>query len=293
MAYTDADELTSTDTTTAPGVDTAFDEVGTVGPGDFDEVEDPEDETRHSRDNALEPKMFEHLVESTYRMDDYYGLQARFVLFMAGRLGLRAGEIAHMDESWIDWRRSLICIPRQYDCTKGKDGGICGMCRQNARQKAGVRTENRYEEYHRKLDGAVELEPGRGGAQESIVDEEVFTGSMWTPKTENAVREIAFDSVVRAGICVDRFFERFDSWPISQVGVNRRVTSAAEECPQIDPDDIFPHALRATGATFWADRGLGPKDLKQLLGWSQLSTARNYISESTVRLSQAMRHANR
>ena len=62
----------------------------------------PNEGTRHSREDAVDARTFEYLVESTYAMDDYYGLQCRFILFAAGRLGMRAGEIAHMDESWID-----------------------------------------------------------------------------------------------------------------------------------------------------------------------------------------------
>jgi site-specific recombinase XerD len=40
---------------------------------------------------------------------------------------------------------------------------------------------------------------------------------------------------------------------------------------------VYPHALRATAATFHAYRGLDPVPLQALIGWSCLSTAQKYI----------------
>jgi len=249
------------------------------------------DQTRHSREDALGSKIFEHLVESTYGMNEYYGLQCRFVLMMCGRLGMRAGELAHIDESWIDWRRSMICIPRHDPCEKGRGGGICGHCRQNIRQKADIRTRNRYEEAHQQLGARDEFEPGGGTAAEAVVPESALRDTGWTAKTDAAAREIPFDSVVRAGIALERFFERFDCWPVSQSAINRRVERMADVAHGIEPDEIYPHALRATSATFWADHGLNAHSLKGLMGWAQLSTARAYIADSGQRTAQAMRDA--
>jgi integrase len=256
-----------------------------------DDYSDTTEDTRHSREDAVEAKTFELLVESTYAMDEYWGLQCRLILFLSGRLGMRAGEIAHMKESWIDWRRSMIEIPLHEPCEKGRDGGICGMCKQNARQKATDRTEKRYESAHDSLDADAELEPGGGLAHEAILDEEEFYDGGWSAKTENAAREIPFDSVVRAGIAVDRFFEIYDEWPRSQTVINRRVDRMAENTAGIDEDELYPHALRSSAATFWADHGLNSHSLKGLMGWSQLSTSRAYISESSQRTAQAMRDA--
>lgn len=106
----------------------------------------PTKEVRHSKDDALDTREFEQLLEATYDLEDYYGLQSRFVILVAGRLGMRAGEIAHMKASWIDWRRSLIDIPRHQYCTDGRDGGIYGYCKTKARQKANHGDEPTLEE---------------------------------------------------------------------------------------------------------------------------------------------------
>jgi integrase len=256
-----------------------------------EDYSDTTEDTRHSREDSVESKTFELLVQSTYQMDEYYGLQCRFILFLSGRLGLRAGEIAHMKEDWIDWRRSMIEIPLHQTCEKGKDGGICGMCKQNARQKSDGRTEKRYERVHDDLEAGDELEPGGGLAQKAVLNEEEFYQGGWTAKTQNAAREIPFDSVVRAGIVVDRFFEKFDEWPLSQTAINRRVDRMAEMTEGIQDDALYPHALRSSAATFWADHGLNAHSLKGLMGWAQLSTSRVYISESSQRTAQAMRDA--
>ncbi|WP_161607587.1 hypothetical protein [Natronorubrum bangense] len=54
-------------------------------------------------------------------MDYQDGLQARFIILVGGRLGLRRGEIAHIKEKWVNWRRSMIEIPIQEDYTKSKE----------------------------------------------------------------------------------------------------------------------------------------------------------------------------
>lgn len=251
----------------------------------------PTDDTRHSREDAVETKTFEFLVEATYEMDEYYGIQCRFVLFMAGRLGMRAGEIAHMDDSWLDPRRKMICIPRHDPCEKGRDGGICGQCRSNVVQKCDVRTGEVYDDRHARLTSRDEFEPGGGVASGSVIPESELAETAWAAKTDAAAREIPFDSVVRAGLAVDRFFEHFDAFPHSQSAVNRRVDRMARQAQGIEEGDVYPHALRASAATFWADHGLNAHSLKGLMGWSQLSTARNYISDSSERTASAMRDA--
>lgn len=80
---------------------------------------------------------FELFVEGARRIDcDLRSLESRFLAFVGGRLGLRPGEVCHMKSDWINWRRRMIEIPYHSECRKGKDGGICGYCRQNAEQRA-------------------------------------------------------------------------------------------------------------------------------------------------------------
>lgn len=89
---------------------------------------------RHSKQRVLTEREFERLLQTVERIDDrWYREVTRFIIIAAGRLGLRAGEIAHIHENWIDFRDGIITIPQQHDCTKGDDGGPCGYCRSLAK----------------------------------------------------------------------------------------------------------------------------------------------------------------
>lgn len=223
---------------------------------------------RHCKEDAVDNRTFEKLVQSTYEMDPYYGIECRMVLFVCGRLGLRSGELTHMTEGWIDWRRSMIVIPSYEPCTTGRDGGVCGTCRQQARQKARVRRES-------------------GDDPDATAED--FYSVAWDPKTEAAQREIAFDSVTRAELAIEEFFDWYDEWPHSSTSINRRVKKMARETEGIDESDLYPHALRASAAEYWASHQLGPHSLQSLMGWAQLSTSRKYIKNSGDRLATAMR----
>jgi integrase len=222
----------------------------------------PNKSVRHTKDDALDTREFEQLLEATYGLDDYYGLQCRFVVLVAGRLGMRAGEIAHMKSDWVDWRRSLIDIPRHQPCEDGRNGGVCGYCKRKAEQMT----------HHGD-------EP----------DMEAALRSRWSPKTDAAAREIPLDAAPRAEIVIEQFFERFGEWPHTRQSINRRVDRAAEKAEGIHPDDVYPHALRATAASRFSANGLDVFALKSVMGWSCLSTAQCYISSSGERTARAIR----
>ncbi len=89
--------------------------------------------TRHTREDALTEREFELLLEGATQCKQ--SLKARFVVLVGGRLGLRAGEIAHMKDDWVDWRQHMVSIPRHESCDKGRfEGEVCGYCRQQAEQ---------------------------------------------------------------------------------------------------------------------------------------------------------------
>lgn len=221
------------------------------------------DDTRHCKEDALSDREFEQAVRATYRLDKgYWALESRLILFAAGRLGMRSGEICHLQESWIDWRNDMIEIPRHHTCTKGKDGGICGNCRQAAKQMC---------EYNEGLDMDT---------AESL---------MWGPKTESGAREIPLNATERAAIAVEEFFDHYDAVRISQSTICRRVNTIAEEAVGLDPDTTYPHCLRSTAASHWAARGLNAINLKSLMGWSDFQVALNYIESSGERTAQSLR----
>jgi integrase len=221
--------------------------------------------TRHAKAGALNDREFELLLEGARSLDEYHRLGATFVVNVAGRLGLRRGEIAHMDESWIDWRERMIRIPATETCTKGRDGGPCGDCRKLAEQ-------------------AVEHNPDLS-LEDAIADR-------WKPKTDNAVRAVPFDWDSRAELAVERFFEEFDRYPWSVQSVNRRAKRAARAAAEISADDVFPHGLRATAASRMAAKGLEVLTLQSMLGWADPTTARKYVTSSGEQTARALHHAH-
>lgn len=220
-------------------------------------------DVRHSKEDALNERQFELLVEGSYQLDDdYFELEARLVLFLAGRLGMRAGEIAHMKGEWIDWHRDMIVIPRHEPCTDGRDGGICGHCRGAAEQMV-------------KHNDGLSLEDAKA--------------MMWSPKTEAAAREIPLEASTRAKVIVERYFDRFDEFMASRGIVNRRVDRAANSATdEVESDTTYPHALRATCASHFAASGIDIVSLKSMMGWASYQTAENYLAESGKRTEKAL-----
>lgn len=228
---------------------------------DYPRTTDKHSAVKHTKEDALGDREYQLLLEGTGKMRDYYGFQARFVCLVAGRLGMRAGEIAHLKSEWVDWRRNMIVVPRHEPCEKGKDGGPCGYCKSCARQRVEHNDELTFED-------ALEYS--------------------WSAKTDAAAREIPFDFDPRVSLAVERFFEKYDEFPVSRQAVNRRVTKAAETAPQLDASEVYPHCLRATAATFHAARGLDVLPLQAMFGWADLSTAQNYIQKSGENTARAL-----
>lgn len=220
---------------------------------------------RHTKEDALSEREFELLLEGTYEMKPYYGFQARFIVLVGGRLGLRRGEISHMRESWIDWRRNMIEIPRREPCQKGKSGGVCGYCRSLAEQR---------------VEHAEDEEDG--------ITMEQALAETWRPKTEAAIREVPFDHDARAQLVIERFFDQYDAYPCSSQSLNRRVKKAAEHADELDPSNVYPHCLRATAATMLASKGFEVIPMKSMMGWSKFDTAQSYIAESGENTQRAL-----
>lgn len=217
---------------------------------------------RHSKEDALDEREFELLVESAQelgRSPYYYEPDPVMAIYIMGRLGLRRGELVHLREEWIDWRQQMIHIPPHDKCDYGRDGGRCGDCRQLARQR-------------------VEHAPA-----DTDLDFETALEWMWVPKTEAAARSIYYGWDPRCEIYLERYFaaEEYTRFEASGSAVGRRVTKAAERTEGVDPDMLSPHNLRATAATHLGARGLSPSGMLQMFGWVDMSTAEVYISRNS------------
>lgn len=219
----------------------------------------------HSKADALSEREFELLLEGARRMntDYYYAPDPEMTIYILGRLGLRRGELAHLQEDWIDWREKMLCIPVHEPCRKGKDGGVCGYCHQLAEQR---------------VEHADGLELGEA------------LDWMWVPKTEAGARDVYFGFDTRAEMYLERYFESDDytRYEPSSTAVTRRVKKAAELADGLAPEHVRPHSLRATAATFHASRGLKMLQLMQYFGWKQPSTAEIYIGRNGMNTARSL-----
>lgn len=217
--------------------------------------------TRHSHQAALTDTEYEQLLTACDQLDEPYQTEARFAVIATGRLGLRGGELAHLSKDWINWDRSQIEIPAYDACTNGTHGGVCGYCK----QQAALAVENNDD-----------------------LDMETAVSQRWNPKTDHAVRAVPFDFNDRVRKIVSDFFWTHNGWEHSRSTVNRRVKRAARQAGV----DVFPHALRATAATYHAYQGVPPVALQNLFGWARLATAQKYIRLSGSATSAALRAAH-
>jgi len=259
-------------------------------------------------------------------------MESQFLAFVGGQFGLRPGEICHMTEDWINWRRWMVEIPQHEGWEKAKDGGICGYCRQNAQQRVEYNSltlpeaqlevlreemgphlpyelSGRLQAMHRAAvdsdlddefierqltsllestetaqDADVLLEAIDEAAQKhqsrNSIDMEDGRDLMWRAKTENAARKVPFDCYPRTEFTIERFFDRFDAWPESFTTIARRVDEVLQEADEPDQSSTTPHGLQATAALRSAASGMTPLAMRSMFGWSSISTARAYVSDS-------------
>jgi integrase len=243
--------------------------------------------TTHTRENALDDRQFELLLEGAQRLEkDHQSLEAQFLVLVGGRLGLRAGEIAHLREDWIDWRQRRIDIPRQQDCHLGSDGGVCGYCKMSARQMAANYdadevSDTRIAFYNRHL--ADGFQRGDDLTVEDCLE------MRWFAKTDAAARSVPFGFDPRTELTIERFFDTGrDGWGLSKTSLNRRLEWALEAADELDADLTTPHGLRGTAASWHAAKGLGVLELQAMFGWASLQTSRLYIKRSADNTERAL-----
>ena len=239
--------------------------------------------TQNSKERALTPREYELLLEGARRIEKpRQRREAVFAILLTGRLGLRAGELIHLREEWVDWRQQRIEIPRQADCHLGEGADCCGYCRQAAVQMVEhydpgegedsmARTRERMLNRH--------LEDGfRAGDQLSVDEAKTVR---WFAKTESACREVPFAWDPRTELAIERFFDHGrDGWMLSKTALNRRLNKALENADGLTQDSTMPHGLRATAASYHAGRGMPALALQSLLGWADMQTSQRYIRQS-------------
>lgn len=73
--------------------------------------------------------------------------------------------------------------------------------------------------------------------------------------------------------------------------MNRRVDRVAEAAG-LDPSSVYPHALRATAATYHAYQGLPAAALQSMFGWGRLDVAQKYLRLSGSATADALEKAH-
>lgn len=205
---------------------------------------------QHTREKVLTERQFEQLLIGAGRIDDpERSMEARAVVLIGGRLGLRPGEVTHLGESWVDDRRQIISIPKHDPCTKGQNGGLCGYCRQAVEQNA-----------------------------DSDEEKAELVETYWNPKTDAAAREVPYHFSARVGLALEQLIETHGGWPHSFSTLQRRLEQSLERAPGLTTSSTSPHGLRGTAASFHVGRGLDPGPLQGMMGWADIQTARNYIA---------------
>jgi len=239
---------------------------------------------KHSKESALSPREFELLLEGAERIEkDRQRMEAKFGILVAGRLGLRVGEIIHMTEEWVNWRQRRIEIPRQMDCHLGRGSGPCGYCEQLGVQMIETYENGDPEDMSNARERFINrnLERSWSAGDELTLDD--VLGMRWFAKTDAAAREVPFSHDARTELVIERFFESRNEYGMSKSAFDRRLNKALRLADEIDQDTTMPHGLRATAATRMAGQNVDPLTLKSMLGWSSFQTAKNYISGSPDR----------
>lgn len=203
-----------------------------------------------TREKVLDGVEFENLLIGAGRTGMKYDQEAWACIIMLGRLGLRRGELAHFSASWVDRRKETINVPQFDPCTNGRDGGICGSCKQAVKQAVTYSDES-FEE---------------------------IAETYWQPKTEASVRTIPYHFSNRTRAAVEFLLEEYGGWPHSYHTVQRRIDAALEVAPGLDEGSTTPHGLRGTAASYHAGNGLDWQALKTMMGWRDNDTPKSYLS---------------
>lgn len=220
----------------------------------FDTIaQETREQVLHAKEKALDDVQFERFYEVATRLDDpYYQLQCQFAALILGRLGFRAGELVHFQSDWVDTREQFVTIPPTQRCHDGRNGGLCSTCVKNAKQMA-----DRNEDLS--LEDAKSL--------------------YWKPKSAGS-RSVYYGFSPRLELVIERFIDEWEKWPVSYQTLLSRIDTCAEPAVGVDDEELTPHPLRATAATFHAARGLKLSAMMQHFGWSDPTIPTIYINRS-------------
>lgn len=112
--------------------------------------------------------------------------------------------------------------------------------------------------------------------QLKIPREDEETG--FTAKTKAAARTIPYGNLVKAERVIPAYFDFRSEIPVSGRTVYRHVKKWATEAGITTR--VYPHSLRATAATKFAENDMNAQALREIMGWKNLETAKRYIKST-------------
>lgn len=236
-----------------------------------------------SADKGLDTETYFRLYQGALKIENISArLTACYIILLAGRLGLRLQEIQHLREEWIDWRRGEINIPSYDPCG-------CKQCWLTALDIWGRRGLSELQEKGEWSDN-VKWRDLNADDRDSVVDkskycnpetlEGILYSERWEPKYNRSARTVPFGFSERITACLMAFFDDNDCLNHQRQSVSRLIKNAARNAEGVDPTELSPHPLRATGLTFFADISVDAKMLCDLAGWQSIQTAARYLRQS-------------
>jgi len=269
-------------------------------------------ETERSSDEALREPTYRRLYLGALEIENSERqLKACYIILLAGRLGLRTGEIQHVREDWIDWDRREIAIPRHDPCA-------CMNCWIRAKQKASREDEDirdeivdlverrMPEDIDRDAEEVVEEmlrddelpekvskedDDDQDGKDDDRTAEEILYEERWKPKYERSARRVPFGHSRRLTAVVVTFMDQYEYLEITQVAMNNLVKEAAGNADGVNPENITIRGLRATAATHYATFIRNSKALQDLMGWTRIETAARYLRRAGAFTTDVVYHA--
>lgn len=167
-------------------------------------------------------------------------LENKFLILVLGILGLRAGELAHLKEKWIDFDRKEIIIPLHEPCD-------CKYCTDKMKKQL----------------------------KKNVSSHEVMK-EYWHPKTVGGVRTVYFGFNEELEEILKEMMDKYHKCPYTPIAITHRVRRLGE---QIDIK-VYPHSLRSRAASKFSNDGMSLGALQNIMGWKNTEMAEHYIRSS-------------
>ena len=104
-------------------------------------------------------------------------------------------------------------------------------------------------------------------------------GGIWRPKTKKGARTIIINPYLQP--VLEQFFRGYEELGLTRQRIWQRVKELAKKAHIYR--NLYPHCMRATGATISAYDGMSAATLQYNYGWERLSSAESYVKSDMKR----------